>query len=57
MTNINQNLCVGCGMCVNTCPDVFELNSEGKAIVISDKNKECAKNAEASCPVNAISVK
>lgn len=53
---VNQETCVGCGMCVNMCPDVFSLNEDNKAYAISQENTECAKNAASRCPVNAITV-
>ena len=26
---VDESKCVGCGLCVNNCPDCFELNDEG----------------------------
>ena len=56
MIKVNQDLCVGCGLCVNTCPDTFKLNNTGKSEVISQDNIGCAQTAIASCPVQAISI-
>jgi len=56
MIKVNQDLCVGCGLCVNTCPDTFKLNNTGKSEVISQDNISCAQTAIASCPVQAISI-
>jgi len=56
---INQNKCLGCGMCVNLCPKVFELQngrSSVKKKVDLEKNKECVKEAIKNCPVQAITV-
>lgn len=53
---VDKDACIGCGTCMSLCPDVFELNAEGKADVISQDNIECAKNAVETCPVQAISV-
>ena len=54
---VNQDLCTGCGTCAALCPDVFRLNSDaGKSEVVSQDNVDCAKNALANCPVQAISV-
>ena len=53
---VNQELCLGCGACVSLCPDVFKMNEAGKSEVISQENIDCAKNAAASCPVQAIEV-
>ena len=56
MIKVNQELCLGCGLCANTCPDTFKINASGKSEVISQDNINCAKNAIAACPVLAISV-
>jgi ferredoxin len=39
------------------CPDVFEMNSDGKASVKpgSDESLECVDEAIDSCPTSAIS--
>jgi ferredoxin len=56
---VDQDKCIGCGLCTSICPDVFEIGSNGKSHV---KNaKACAKcnckEAADSCPVQAISLK
>ncbi|HNX11338.1 MAG TPA: ferredoxin [bacterium] len=56
MIKVNQDLCVGCGLCANTCPDTFQMNQAGKSEVISQDNTDCARTAAASCPVEAITV-
>ena len=55
---VDRDLCIGSGDCVETQPEVFALDDEGKAIVIdpdgapTDGIVEAAQN----CPVTAISV-
>lgn len=55
---VDRDLCIGSGDCVATEPDVFELDDEGKAVVIDadaapvDDVVEAARN----CPVTAIFV-
>jgi ferredoxin len=56
MIKIDQEKCVGCGRCTEICSDIFRLNQEGKAEVISQENVECAKNAADQCPMEAIFV-
>jgi len=57
MIKVNKELCTGCGTCAALCPDVFKLNSDiGKSEVVNQDNVDCAKNALASCPVQAISI-
>jgi len=55
MINIDQGKCIGCGLCAGMCPDVFQMNADGKSEVIAQTDIPCAQNAAASCPVNAIS--
>jgi len=52
MVKVDQDKCIGCGACANSCPDGFEMK-DGKAHVKGDA--DCAKAAEAGCPVGAIS--
>jgi len=56
MAKVDQDLCVGCGLCTQVCADVFEMNAEGKAVVISgaDESADCVQDAIDQCPVGAI---
>ncbi|MCM8710702.1 ferredoxin [Clostridium sp. SYSU_GA19001] len=58
--NVDKEACISCGLCPSLCPEVFEMEDDGKAGVITDEVPEgaadSAKEAEESCPVNAISV-
>lgn len=56
MIKVNQEQCIGCGLCVSLCPDVFAMNDDYQAEPIADTNHECAKRAAASCPVDAITI-
>lgn len=54
---VDDELCVGCGMCADMCGEVFHLNEDLKSEVIAepepklyDKIKECSD----VCPVEAI---
>lgn len=51
---IDKNKCIGCGLCVSICSEIFEMKGD-KAIVKKQKNLPCVKEAIESCPVNAIS--
>jgi ferredoxin len=54
---VDQNKCIGCGLCVTICPKVFKLEDDAKSHVISKKITGCnIKEAIDSCPVGAISL-
>jgi len=57
MVKVDKNKCIGCGLCAGTCPENFQMDLDGKSEVINDEVTDCAKNAAANCPVEAISVK
>lgn len=50
--------CIGCGACVNTCPDNWEMGSDGKAKPKKTSVDEvgCNKAAADGCPVQCIKV-
>ena len=56
---VNEDTCVGCGLCVDTCPEVFEMDG-GVAKVIADPvpagAEDTCKEAAEACPVDAIEV-
>ncbi|MBI5133127.1 MAG: ferredoxin [Thaumarchaeota archaeon] len=57
---VDEDVCTGCGLCASICPDVFEMESNGKSHVKDpkgDKKYKCAKEAADSCPVQAIKIK
>ena len=56
MIKVDQNTCIGCGLCAGMCPDIFAINADGKSEAIAQTNETGAKEAASACPVNAISV-
>ena len=54
-----EDTCTACGLCVDTCPEVFDLGDE-LAIVIADpvppECEDTAQEAADDCPVDAIIV-
>ncbi len=58
VVKVDKKLCIGCGACASICSDIFEMKG-GKSVVKKAKVEDatCAKDAESSCPVGAISVK
>jgi ferredoxin len=52
---VNQDVCVGCGVCESTCP-VGAIKVDGKAKVDADACVSCGACA-GECPAGAIEVK
>ena len=55
---VNQDTCIGCGLCISTVPEVFEVNADGKAEACghtTDENRDAVQEAIDACPVQAIS--
>lgn len=49
--------CIGCGLCVSTCPEVFEMGANETAQVMAQPdaaNATEAKSAAEQCPVGVI---
>jgi len=54
---VDQALCIGCGICIDQCPDVFAFNAEGKAEVIKESCDSCnLEDVADQCPTNAIEI-
>jgi ferredoxin len=54
MVKINQNKCIGCGICQSVCPEGFEIIG-GKARIKDDK-ADCIQQAIEACPRNVITL-
>ncbi len=54
---VDATTCVGCGLCEQNCPEVFEVKEDGIAHVKAQAcNEHNLKEIVDMCPVNAISV-
>lgn len=54
---IDGSLCSGFGDCADLAPDVFELESNGKALLrVGTSADPAVLEAAAACPMGAISV-
>lgn len=55
--SIDSSACVGCGLCEQFCPEVFELQSDGLAHVkLNTCDEHNIKEAAEQCPVSCIKV-
>lgn len=57
---VDRDTCIGCGLCSETCPEVFVLDDESIARVIVEtpgqELYDCVREAAEICPVEAISI-
>jgi ferredoxin len=55
---VDQNACIGCGLCASDCPDVFSMNDDNIAVAITSlvpaEHKQSCALAAQNCPVEAI---
>ncbi|MCF7890333.1 ferredoxin [Candidatus Bipolaricaulota bacterium] len=66
---IDQEACIACGICYDTCPEVYESDEDGNSRLVEehrgdeetvgevpDDLKDCAEEGMEQCPVDAIEV-
>jgi len=57
---IDRDGCIACGLCTETCPEVFRMADDGLAEVyvdeVPEEEEDAAAEAAEDCPVNVISV-
>ena len=54
---VDHDLCIGCGLCPQTAPDVFEMDGDKvkiKANPVPQNAEASTKEAAENCPVNCI---
>jgi ferredoxin len=56
---VDEEACIACGLCAETCPEVFELKDDKIIAKMEDVPEELAEScreAAEECPVEAIQV-
>ena len=57
---VDRHACTGCGICLDICGAVFELNRSGLAEVIANpvppEQEQACREAASSCPARAITL-
>ena len=54
-----EDTCTACGLCVDTCPEVFEMGDEFAQVIggeVPTEHEDAAHQAADECPVEAIVV-
>ena len=56
-TFVDSDLCISCGLCADTCPDIYKLEDVAvvKVDTVPPSLEDCALQAEDNCPTDAIS--
>lgn len=58
---VDQEVCIVSGMCASLAPEIFEIDDDGVKLevlhpTLTPEMAVSARNAEACCPVEAITV-
>lgn len=56
---IDQDACIGCGICADLCSDTFAMGQDNKAHVLHEPDRSheaCTVEAVRDCPSDAIVV-
>ena len=56
---VDKETCIGCGLCVEVCPEVFEMNddkAEAKVDPVPAAAEKSCRDAAEQCPVEAIKI-
>lgn len=56
---VDAELCTGCELCVETCPEVFEMGDDVAVVIVDvvpeDAEETCQEAAD-DCPSEAINI-
>ncbi len=56
---VDPDLCTGCELCVDTCPEVFEMDDDVAKVIVDQvpaDSEDGAQEAAESCPAEAIAI-
>ncbi|MCB2289884.1 ferredoxin [Clostridium sp. CS001] len=57
---VDKDTCIGCGLCPAICPEIFQMEDDGKAVAseedVAENLMDSARDAEQQCPVDAITI-
>jgi ferredoxin len=56
---IDEETCIGCGLCAETCPEVFEASDDKALVKVGEVPKDVVdtcREAVENCPVEAIRI-
>jgi ferredoxin len=56
---VDEETCIGCDLCSETCPEVFEMNDDKVRVKVDEVPEEVAdacREAVENCPVEAIQI-
>ena len=59
MIKVDKEKCIGCGLCIEICDEIFYLDEQGKSVARDVDPKDvpaCVKDAAEQCPVKAITL-
>jgi ferredoxin len=59
MKVVIEDTCTSCGLCVDTCPDIFEMGADIAEVLLDEVPpdlEDAVQQAADECPVEAIIV-